>query len=109
MDELRNYAYENAQIYKERTNILHDKHITRRKFVVGQQVLLYNSRLRLFPNKLHSRWSGPFMVKRVFSHGAVKIINDDNRTFKANSQKLNHYMRGDFNKHEASFNLNTIE
>jgi len=56
MDELRNYAYKNARIYKERTKAWHDKHIARQKFVVGQQVLLYNSRLRLFLGKLRSRW-----------------------------------------------------
>jgi len=51
MDELGNYTYENARIYKERTKIWHNKHITRREFVVGQQVLFYNSHLRIFLRK----------------------------------------------------------
>ncbi|KAL5583455.1 hypothetical protein UlMin_015897 [Ulmus minor] len=64
MEEFRNNAYENARIYKERTKVWHDKHILKREFQVGQKVLLYNSRLRLFPGKLRSRWSGPFIVSR---------------------------------------------
>ena len=60
MDEFRNNAYENAQIYKGKTKMWDDKHILWRDFVVGQKVFLFNSRLRLFPGKLCSRWSGPF-------------------------------------------------
>ncbi|MDD0213352.1 hypothetical protein PSY81_23385, partial [Shigella flexneri] len=57
LDELRMDAYDSAKIYKEKTKLWHDKHISRRDFYVGQQVLLFNSRLRLFPGKLKSRWS----------------------------------------------------
>nr|GMD63579.1 protein NYNRIN-like [Ipomoea batatas] len=49
-------AYENAKIYKERTKYFHDKRILRRSFEPGDQVLLYNSRLKLFLGKLKSRW-----------------------------------------------------
>ena len=41
MDEMRNDAYENARIYKDKTNVWHDKHILRQNFEVGQKVLLY--------------------------------------------------------------------
>ena len=43
LDEFRNEAYENARIYKEKTKAWHDKHITRKEFTAGQQVLLFNS------------------------------------------------------------------
>ena len=62
LEEFRNEAYENAKIYKEKTKAWHDKHIARKEFEVGQRVLLFNSRLKLFPRKLKSRWSGPFTV-----------------------------------------------
>ena len=55
MDEFRNDAYENAKIYKERTKKWHDKQILRCEFAPGQQVLLFNSRLKLFSGKLRSR------------------------------------------------------
>ncbi|KAL5549205.1 hypothetical protein UlMin_004436 [Ulmus minor] len=64
MEEFRNNAYENAKIYKEKTKKWHDRHIQKRDFEEGQHVLLFNSRLKLFPGKLRSRWSGPFTVNK---------------------------------------------
>ena len=55
MEEFRNNAYENAKIYKDKAKIWHDKYIQKCDFKVGQQVLLFNSRLKLFLGKLRSR------------------------------------------------------
>ena len=57
MEELRNEAYDNVRIYKEKTKKWHDRRFMRKEFKLGELVLLYNSRLRLFPRKLKSRWS----------------------------------------------------
>ena len=73
LEEIRNEAYENAHIYKEKTKAVHDKMIRSKTFFVGRKVLLFNSRLRLFPGKLHSKWIGPFVVTNVFPYGAVQI------------------------------------
>ena len=43
LEEIRNDAYDNAWIYKEKTKAYHDKMILRKEFYVGQKVLLYNS------------------------------------------------------------------
>ena len=75
LDEFHNEAYENARIYKEKTKSWHDKHIVRKEFEPGQQVLLFNSRLKLFPSKLKSKWSGPFTVVQVFPSGGVEIMH----------------------------------
>ena len=45
LDEFRNEVYENARIYKEKKKTWHDKHIMRKAFAPGQQVLLFNSLL----------------------------------------------------------------
>ncbi|KAD7117034.1 hypothetical protein E3N88_04302 [Mikania micrantha] len=95
LEELRNQAYENSRIYKERTKKLHDNHLKDNKqFQVGDRVLLYNSRLRLFPGKLKSRWTGPYVVKEVFSYGTVEIEHSDGRIFKVNGHRLKHYIEG---------------
>ncbi|CAA7038760.1 unnamed protein product [Microthlaspi erraticum] len=65
LDEIRHNAYENSRIYKERTKAYHDKKIVPKTFSPNDQVLLFNSRLKLFPGKLRSRWSGPFKIKEV--------------------------------------------
>ncbi|KAL5559427.1 hypothetical protein UlMin_035638 [Ulmus minor] len=74
MEEFRNNANENAKIYKEKTKKWHDRHIQKWDFEEGQQVLLFNSRLKLFPGKLRSRWSGPFTVNKYLRRGGVAII-----------------------------------
>ncbi|XP_061358007.1 uncharacterized protein LOC133302268 [Gastrolobium bilobum] len=63
LDEFRLSAYESAGLYKEKTKLWHDRKITYRDFKVSNQVLLFNSRLKLFPGKLKFRWSGSFVVK----------------------------------------------
>ncbi|XP_070009859.1 uncharacterized protein [Nicotiana sylvestris] len=55
LDEFRLYAYKNTKLYKEKTKRWHDNHIHHRKFEPSQEVLLFNSRLKLFPGKLKSQ------------------------------------------------------
>ncbi|XP_073275444.1 uncharacterized protein [Primulina huaijiensis] len=69
MEEFCNDAYENAKIYKEQTKKWHGRIIVRRELKHGQRVMLFNSRLNLFPGKLKSRLSGPFVVETVYPHG----------------------------------------
>ncbi|CAN6547339.1 unnamed protein product [Malus baccata var. baccata] len=49
LDEIRHEAYDNASIYKQKTKAFHDNMIRGKSFSIGQKVLLFNSRLRLFP------------------------------------------------------------
>ena len=53
----------------------HDKKLLKKDFKPGQQVLLFNSRLKLFPGKLNSKWSGPFVIKEVRSYGAIELCD----------------------------------
>nr|GEX49005.1 reverse transcriptase domain-containing protein [Tanacetum cinerariifolium] len=68
LNELRDQAYENSLISKERTKKLHDAKIKNRIFNVGDQVLLFNSRLNIF---------------------------SDGCNFKVNCHRLKHYHGGD--------------
>ncbi|KAM1948695.1 hypothetical protein ACFX15_008850 [Malus domestica] len=54
LEEVRNEAYENSRIYKEKTKAFHDRMIRSKTFFIGQKVLLFNSRLRLFPVQIQS-------------------------------------------------------
>ncbi|XP_070663031.1 uncharacterized protein [Malus domestica] len=92
LDEIRHEAYENACIYKEKTKAFHDKMIRGKTFAIGQKVLLFNSRLRLFPGKLRSKWIGPFVITNVFVHGAVQIQSlKTGHEFKVNGHRLKPY------------------
>ena len=85
LEELRRESYESSWIYKERLNLFHDKTIAQKVFEPNQKVLLYSSRLHMFPSKLRSRLTGPFVVKVVYPYGAVEIENPENgKSFKVN-------------------------
>ena len=81
-------AYESSHLYKEKTKRWHDKNLVRKEFEEGEKVLLFNSRLKLFPGKLKSRWSRPFTVVKVSPHGPIEVRKDDRLTFKVNGQRL---------------------
>nr|GEV88673.1 reverse transcriptase domain-containing protein [Tanacetum cinerariifolium] len=68
LNELRDQAYENSLIYKERTKKLHD---------------------------LKSRWSCPFTVTKVYPYGTAKLAHADGSNFKVNCHRLKHYHGGD--------------
>ncbi|GKC78951.1 reverse transcriptase domain-containing protein [Tanacetum coccineum] len=88
-------SYENSLIYKERTKKLHDSKIKNRIFNVGDQVLLFNSRLMIFSGKLKTRWSGPFTITEVFPYGTARLSHTDGSSFKVNCHRLKHYFGGD--------------
>ena len=95
LEEIRNDAYENARIYKEKTKSLHDRMLTRKEFHVGDKVLLYHSCLKLFPRKLRSCWIGPFVVSNVFPYGAVEITSlETNKVLKVNGHRLKPFYEG---------------
>ena len=95
LEELRYEAYENAKLYKEKTKRIHDKLILRKDLHPGMLVLVFDSRLKLFPGKLKSRWTGPFLVKEVFPHGAIEVQNlRTGDTFKVNGHRVKPYYGG---------------
>nr|GEY10507.1 reverse transcriptase domain-containing protein [Tanacetum cinerariifolium] len=95
LSELRDQAYENSLIYKERTKKLHDDNIKNRIFNIGDQVLLFNSKLKIFSGKLKSRWSSPFTISEIYPYGTAKLIHPDGCNFKVNYHRLKHNHGGD--------------
>ncbi|GJW08371.1 reverse transcriptase domain-containing protein [Tanacetum coccineum] len=82
LNKLRDQAYKNSLIYKEKTKKIHDSKIKNRVFNVGDRVLLFNSRLKIFSGKLKTRWTGPFTVAQVFPYGTVELSQTDGPNFK---------------------------
>ncbi|GJV32998.1 reverse transcriptase domain-containing protein [Tanacetum coccineum] len=95
LNELRDQAYENSLIYKEKTKKLHDSKIKNRIFNVGDQVLLFNSRLKILSGKLKTRWSGPFTITQVFPYGTVNLSQADGPNFKVDGHRVKHYFGRD--------------
>ncbi|GJZ64601.1 reverse transcriptase domain-containing protein [Tanacetum coccineum] len=95
LNELRDEAYDNSLIYKEKTKRIHDSKIKNRVFNVGDRVLLYNSRLKIFSGKLKTRWSRPFTITQVFPYGIVELSQNSRPNFKVNGHRIKHYFGED--------------
>nr|GEV57375.1 reverse transcriptase domain-containing protein [Tanacetum cinerariifolium] len=94
LNQLCDQAYENSLIYKEKTKKLHDSKIKNRIFNVGDRVLLFSSRPKIFSRKLKTRWSGPFTITKVFPYGTVELSQLEGPNFKVNGHRVKHYFGG---------------
>ncbi|XP_062103798.1 uncharacterized protein LOC133814911 [Humulus lupulus] len=91
LKEMRLFSYENAKLYKEKTKRWHDKHIQPRVFEEG---------------KLKTRWSGPFLVVKVYPYGAVELHEEGSgREFKVNGQRIKHYWGGEVERNKCLISL----
>nr|GEU48753.1 reverse transcriptase domain-containing protein [Tanacetum cinerariifolium] len=95
LNELRDQAYDNSLIYKEKTKKLHDSKIKNRIFNVGDRVLHFNSRLKIFSGKLKTHWSRPFTITKVFPYETVELSQPLGPNFKVNGYHVKHYFGGD--------------
>ncbi|KAL6322870.1 hypothetical protein AAG906_020902 [Vitis piasezkii] len=78
LEELRNDAYLNSKIAKEKLKRWHDQLVTKKEFFKGQRVLLYDSKLHLFPES---------------SNQVIELLNSNSaKTFKVNGQRLKPYI-----------------
>ena len=69
----------------------HDQKIEKHNFMVGDLVILFNSRFRLFPGKLKSNWTGPYLITQLFPHRVVELENKKGVLFKVNGQRIKIY------------------
>ncbi|XP_052730491.1 uncharacterized protein LOC128195839 [Vigna angularis] len=107
--KMRLHVYDSSKNYKEKVKFYHGKKLVKRVFNPGQwvldnvvdssTVLAFNSRLKVFPGKLKSKWSGLFMTKNVLPHGVVVLKDpaskDSQRSWVVNGQRLKHYLGGE--------------
>ena len=62
--------------------------ITSKNFNKGDQVLLYDSKLHLFPSKLKSQWTSPFIIHQAYLNGSIDLLNPkDKKIFKVNGNE----------------------
>ncbi|GJV77409.1 retrovirus-related pol polyprotein from transposon TNT 1-94 [Tanacetum coccineum] len=95
LNELRDQAYENSLIYKEKTKKLHDSKIKNRIFCLVISFILQLYGLKIFPKDFKTRWSGPFTIAQVFPYGTVELSQPDGPNFKVNGHRVKHYFGGD--------------
>ncbi|GJU88863.1 hypothetical protein Tco_1301286 [Tanacetum coccineum] len=72
--ELRDNAYENTRIYKERTKKWHDSRLRGDKdFKVGDLVLLFNSRFKMHPGHWKQRNIDEYWW-RIYKSGDLEVF-----------------------------------
>ncbi|GJS47426.1 reverse transcriptase domain-containing protein [Tanacetum coccineum] len=91
LDKFWMKAYEHSRAYKERTKRWHDSKIMDKEFQEGEEVLVFNSRLKLFLGKLRTRWYGSYTVSKVYSYGTVEVLGKNGVRFKVNGHRLKKY------------------
>ena len=83
----------------------HDQLISNKEFQKGQKVLLYDSRLHIFPWKLKSRWIDPFIIHQVHLNEVVELLNSNSTdTFKVNGHRLKPFIES-FKQEKEEINL----
>ncbi|KAL6310867.1 hypothetical protein AAG906_027312 [Vitis piasezkii] len=90
LEEMRNDAYLNSKIAKERLKKWHDQLVNQKDFAKGQRVLLYDSKLHLFPGKLKSRWTGRSILgaRQIAEAFHIPFAPVDPTTFRCGSHFL---------------------
>ncbi|XP_076957178.1 uncharacterized protein LOC143632580 [Bidens hawaiensis] len=74
LEELRDHAYAHSYNYKLKTKELHDRKLrSDKQFMCGGSIFLFNSRPKLHPRKLRSRWYRSYTVKEVFPYEEIEI------------------------------------
>jgi hypothetical protein len=74
LEEARGEALQRTQKVQEKRKAAFDKKIPAENRITKDKiVLLYDSRYRNFPSKLHTRWMGPFVVDKVFDNGSLQL------------------------------------
>ena len=70
---------------------------------MGEKFLTFNSRLKLFPSKLISRWLGPVKITSVTPYGAIAVQVEKGQEFKDNGQRLKHYLGEQISKEVVNY------
>jgi len=97
---MRLNTYESSKLYKKkRMKAYHDKKFLKREFYIGHSELLFNFRLRLFPEKFKSKWSRSFLVKHVKPYRAIELEDPESkRNWVVNGQRLKPYFGGEIDR-----------
>ena len=71
LEEHRVIAIQYQEIQKQQQKAWHNRNIKNKNLSIGDLALLYNSRVKGKPKKLHIEWMGPYVVEEIHANGAV--------------------------------------
>ena len=63
----------------------------KQEFMVGDLVLVDSFGVPCLPGKLKSKWTGPYLITQVFTHGKVELETNEGVRFKVNGERIKLY------------------
>ncbi|XP_028799235.1 uncharacterized protein LOC114754603 [Neltuma alba] len=73
LTEIRLDAYNSLDIYKQKTKLVHDANILRKKFKKGDKALRYQARFKFKKGKFKTSWDGPYIMTKVHNFGMIEL------------------------------------
>ena len=73
----------------------------KQEFMVGDLVLLDNSRLCLLTRKIKSKRTGPYLISQIFPYGEIELETKEGVRFKVNGQRIKTYCGHDESANEV--------
>ena len=71
LEEHRLLTLQHQEIRKQHQKDWHDCNIKNKNLLAGDLSILYNSRVKGKPKKLHTEWMGPYVVEEIHANGSV--------------------------------------
>ena len=86
-------AIQHQEIQKQQQKAWHDRNIKNKNLSIGDLALLYNSRVKGKPKKLHIEWMGPYVVEEIHPNGSVRLKTLQGLVFRklVNGARLKRY------------------
>ena len=66
-------AMQHQEIQKQQQKAWHDHNIKNKNLSIRDLALLYNSRVKGKPKKLHTEWMGPYVVEEIHPNGSILL------------------------------------
>ena len=73
LEEHRLIALQHQEIQKQQQKALHDRNIKNKNLSVGDISLVYNSRVKGKPKKIHTEWMGSYVFEEIHTNGSIRL------------------------------------
>ncbi|XP_028790450.1 uncharacterized protein LOC114746397 [Neltuma alba] len=92
LEEMQLDAYHSSDIYMQKTKLIHDANILKKRFKKGDKVLRYQARFKFKEGKFKTSWDGPYIMIKVHDFGMIEPKEEaTSKVFQCNGHPLKLY------------------
>ena len=81
LEEERSTAIYHQQVQKQQQKAWHDRNLRKKNISIDDMALLYDSRVKGKPKKLHTAWMGPYIVEEINANDSKRLKTLQGRVF----------------------------